>query len=535
MNAELAEFDLLFQNATIYDGAGNPARRGSVAVKGSSIAAVGDIAHSRAKEVLDLDGLAISPGFIDTHGHSDFPLLVDPSAQSKVRQGVTTEIIGNCGFSPAPVTDINREAMVESNRFLAAGAEFDWSWDSMGGYLDRLDASGTAMNVLALVGHVPIRSAVMGYEKRYPTADELGAMKDLLRQSLEEGAFGFSTGLIFPPSSYCETEELVELAKVLAEFGGIYFSHIRGESHSLLRAVAEAIEIGERAGVAVQIAHHKASGRPYWGRVRDSLSMIEAARGRGLDVTVDVYPYTAGSGSLTQLVPEWAHEGGPKATLARLKDPASRALIESELGAGWREWDTIFVSWTASDNADVVGKNIGQIARERNLPPETASLDLLVQEELQGVMIHFVIDEEDVRYVLKHPAAMIGSDGSAISPEPPLNMGRPHPRFYGAFPRVLGHYARDVGLFSLEEAVYNMTGFAATKMGLAAKGVIEPGRDADLVVFDRERVIDNAMFEDPHQFPEGIVHVTVAGKFVVRDGEQSKELPARTLRGPEAK
>ena len=323
---------------------------------------------------------------------------------------------------------------------------------------------------------------------------------------------------------------------MLAEFGGIYFSHIRGESHSLLRAVAEAIEIGERAGVAVQIAHHKASGRPYWGRVRDSLSHDRGRerQGPGRDGR-RVSLYGRAAAALTQLVPEWAHEGGPEATLARLKDPASRALIESELGAGWREWDTIFVSWTASDNADVVGKNIGQIARERNLPPETASLDLLVQEELQGVMIHFVIDEEDVRYVLKHPAAMIGSDGSAISPEPPLNMGRPHPRFYGAFPRVLGHYARDVGLFSLEEAVYKMTGFAATKMGLAAKGVIEPGRGADLVVFDRERVIDNAMFEDPHQFPEGIVHVTVAGKFVVRDGEQSKELPARTLRGPEAK
>ncbi|MDP6184066.1 MAG: amidohydrolase family protein, partial [Gammaproteobacteria bacterium] len=434
-----------------------------------------------------------------------------------------------------PITDLNRSDMIDTNRHLAMGAAFDWSWDSMGGYLDRLDASGIAVNVLALVGHVPIRTAVMGYAKRYPTTDELNEMKSLLRTSLEEGAFGFSTGLIFPPSSYSDTDEIVELAGVLAEFGGVYFSHIRGEGHSLLRAVAEAIEIGERAGVAVQIAHHKASGRPFWGRIRDSLSMIEAAQERGVDVTVDVYPYTAGSGGLTQLIPEWAHEGGPEGILARLRDTVVREQLQAELRSGWREWDTIFVSWTASGNPDVVGKSIAEIASQRDLPAETAAYDILIEEELQGVMVHFGMDEDDVRYVLRHPAAMIGSDGSAISPEPPLSMGRPHPRYYGAFPRVLGHYARDENLFSLEEAVHKMTGFPARKMGLDAKGILEPGRDADLVVFDPDRVIDTATFEDPHQFPEGIVHVIVGGELVVNDGKQTTELSGRALRGPQAK
>lgn len=529
------EYDLVFDNCTILDGTGAARRRGSVAVSGSNIAAVGDIADRKAPTVVDLGGLVICPGFIDTHSHSDFPLVIDPSAQSKIRQGVTTEIVGNCGFSPAPITDMNRSDMIDTNRHLAMGAEFDWSWDSMGGYLDRLDATGIAVNVLALVGHVPIRTAVMGYAKRHPTTDELNEMKSLLRKSLEEGAFGFSTGLIFPPSSYSDTDEIVELTNVLAEFGGIYFSHIRGESHSLLRAVAEAIEIGERAGVAVQIAHHKAFGRPFWGRVRDSLSMIEAARDRGVDVTVDVYPYTAGSGGLTQLIPEWAHEGGPEGILARLRNTEIRNQLEEEVRSSWREWDTINISWTASGNPDVEGKSIAEIASERNIRPETAACDILIEENLQGVMVHFGMDEDDVRYVLRHPAAMIGSDGSAISPEPPLNMGRPHPRFYGAFPRVLGHYARDENLFPLETAVHKMTGIPAGKMGLDAKGILEPGRDADLVVFDPDRVIDTATFEDPHQFPEGIVHVVVGGKFVVNNGTQTPELSGRALRGPQAK
>ena len=533
MNAS-ADYDIVFDNCTILDGTGAARRSGAIAVNGSTIAAVGEIPGSRGRTVIDLDGLVICPGFIDTHSHSDFPLLIDPAAQSKVRQGVTTEIVGNCGFSPAPVTDLNRTDMVSTSLHLAMGADFDWSWDSMGGYLDRLDASGVAVNVLALVGHVPIRTAVMGYDKRYPTSGELNEMKALLRASLEEGAFGFSTGLIFPPSSYSETDEIVELAEVLAEFGGVYFSHIRGEGHSLLRAVAEAIEIGERAGVAVQIAHHKASGRPYWGRVRESLAMVEAAQDRGVDVTVDVYPYPAGSGSITQLVPEWAHEGGTDAILARLRDRAVRDRLEAELRSSEREWDSTYISWTASGNPEVVGKSVAQIARQRGVPPETAAHDILIEEELQGALVHFVMDEDDVRYVLRHPAAMIGSDGSAISPEPPLSMGRPHPRYYGAFPRVLGHYARDKNLFPLEEAVYKMTGFPAKKMGLGAKGLLEPGRDADLVVFDPDRIIDTATFDDPHQFPEGIVHVIVGGRFVVRDGAQSKELPGRALRGPQA-
>ena len=529
-----AEYDLVFDNCTILDGTGTARRSGAVAVQGSRIAAVGEISDRKAAGVIDLDGLVVCPGFIDTHSHSDFPLLIDPAAQSKIRQGVTTEIVGNCGFSPAPVTDINRSDMISTNMHFAMGADFDWSWDSMGGYLDRLDGSGVAVNVLALVGHVPIRTAVMGYDKRYPTSGELNEMKALLRASLEEGAFGFSTGLIFPPSSYSETDEIVELAGVLAEFGGIYFSHIRGEGHSLLRAVAEAIEIGERTGVAVQMAHHKAAGRPFWGRVRDSLAMVEAARDRGVDVTVDVYPYPAGSGGLTQLIPEWAHEGGPEATLARLRDRAVRDQLEAELRSSRREWDTVYIAWSASGNPDVVGKSLAQIARQRGVPPETVAHDILIEEELQGVMLHFVMDENDVRYVLRHPAAMIGSDGSAISPEPPLSMGFPHPRFYGAFPRVLGHYARDENLFPLEEAVYKMTGFPAKKMGLDAKGILEPGRDADLVVFDPDRIIDKATFEDPHQFPEGIVHVMVGGRFVVRDGAQTAELPGRALRGPQA-
>ena len=524
-------FDLVLTNGTVIDGSGGPRRPAAVAVRGGAIAAVGDVPPDAGKAVVDVRGLIVAPGFIDVHTHSDISLIVDPRAQSKIRQGVTTEVVGNCSYSPAPITDRNRAQMVEREYFRQRGAEYEWSWSTMGEYMEVLERQGTALNVATIVGHAPIRSAVMGYDKRYATPAELDAMKELLVQALDDGVWGLSTGLIYPPSSYADTEELVELMKAAAPRGGMYCSHIRGEGVSLLRAVAEAIEIGERSGAPVQISHLKAQGEAHWGRVNQALALIEAAQDRGQDVAFDVYPYTAGFTGLTALVPDWAQDGGTEAMLARIDDPKTRARMEADMASPHVGFDRVMVSAVPSKaNAPLVGKTITAVADERRITAAAAALDLLREEAGDVSIILFAMDEADVRTVLRHRSAMIGSDGMAISPEPPLGTGSPHPRWYGTFPRMLGHYARDERLFSLEAAVHKMTGIAAERFGLRSKGVIEPGRDADMVVFDADRIRDTATYEAPHSFPAGIIHVLVNGEFAVRDSAQTEALAGEVLR-----
>jgi N-acyl-D-aspartate/D-glutamate deacylase len=524
--------DVILAGGQVVDGSGAPAYRADVGVEGGRIAAIGDLSGAEAALRLDATGCVVAPGFIDPHTHSDLALLLNPEAHSKVRQGVTTEVIGNCGSSPAPLVGPHAaDIRARSGGSGATAWGEDWTWRTFGEYLDRLEAARPAVNVFPLAGHVTLRSAAMGFDYRPPTAEEQAGMEALLEEALQAGAGGMSSGLMTPPSSYADTEELVALARVLRRYDALYFSHIRGEGETLFRATAEAIEVGERAGVPVQIAHHKAAFRPNWGRMPNVTRLSEWANDRGVDVQFDVYPYTAGSAGLTQLIPDWVHEGGREALLGRLRDPATRARIREEVLAFGREWDRVYVTAVQSEaNRPLEGKTLAEIGEQRHAAPVDVLFDLLLEEGGRAGMLHFIMDEGDVEHVLKHPLSMIGSDGSSLRPDGPLGRGKPHPRSYGCFPRVLAHYVRERHLLSLEGAVRKMTALPATRLRLGSKGFVRFGMDADLVVFDPQTVRDAATFADPHRYAEGIKDVLVGGTVTVRDGEHTGARAGRVLR-----
>lgn len=517
-------YDLLFKDARIFDGTGSPWFRGDLAVQGRRIAAVGKLDGAAAKRVIAADGLALAPGFIDIHSHSDTSILVNPGAESKIRQGVTTEVVGQCGASAAPLVGRARE----DNEPEPGEEELPISWGSMAEYMDAVDRKGVAVNIAPLIGHGQIRRCVMGYDRRPPTEDELRAMERLVAESMEAGAFGLTTGLIYPPGCYGDTDEVVALAKVVAGYGGIYMSHIRNEEAGLLAAVEEAIDIGRRAGLPVQISHHKACDQANWGRVKDSLALIEAARREGIDVTADQYPYIATATGLSSIVPDWAHEGGPQALVARLGDPETRARLRREVDAYQRArgWDKIYVS-SARGHRECEGKNLVEIGQSMGKEPVDAAFDLLIDTGATAGMVRFAMCEEDVATVMRYPGTMIGSDSSAISPD---RGGVPHPRTYGTFPRVLGRYVRELKVLTLEDAVRKMTGLPAWRLGLWDRGLIRPGYAADLVLFDPDVIADQATFSDPHRFPVGIKVVVVNGAVTVEDGEQGSTRAGLCLR-----
>lgn len=538
--------DVLIRGGKVIDGTGAPWFRADVAVQDGKIAAVerrpltdqvdGQPEGAAAATVLDATGCFVTPGFVDPHTHSDLPLLVNPPAESQVRQGVTTVVIGNCGSAPAPEGPLNGAFLNRRIGERAAGQGLRRDWRTFGEYCDRLRRQGVAVNVAPLAGHATLRGEVMGMERRPPTADELAAMCRLLDEALDDGVFGVSTGLIYPPSSYADTDEIVALSEVAARRGGLYFSHIRGEGDTLLDAVDEAIEIGRRAELPVQIAHHKAARPPNWGKTVQTLEMMQTARADGVDVAYDSYPYIASSSGLGSLLPDWAHEGGASALLARLRSPVERERVVAGIGeraAGIEGWHTIIVSWvpTAAHKA-WEGQTIEQIGTSLGLSGEETVAHVL--DTLGGAahMVYFQLDEADVCRVLAHPLGMIGSDGSVAAPYGPLSEGKPHPRSYGTHPRVLGRYVRDLGLLTWEEAIRKMTSGPAQRLGLAAKGIVRPGLDADLVVFDPATVSDRATFDEPHQYPDGIKHVLVNGELVVSGGNHLGTLPGHVLSRP---
>lgn len=530
-------FDLLIEGATVVDGTGVTGTRADVGILGETITAVGHLAGQTAGRMLNASGKVLAPGFIDMHSHSDWRLWANRRAESKIRQGVTTEVVGNCGFSPAPVAAEHLDALRGFALYLPRGMDFRWR--SVGEYLDAFDAEGTALNVVQLVGHGALRVAAMGFARRPPAAAELARMQRMLSDAINAGAWGLSTGLIYAPGSYATTEEIVALARVASRGQAFYASHIRGEGATLLDAVAEAIRIGREARIPVQISHLKAAGRPNWGKVGEALARIDQACAEGLDVLADVYPYTASSTTVRTLLPDWALEDGIEAMLARLADPAQRARIRREIeapGAGQSlldrvGWDNVMIAACAR-RKDAEGQRLTEIAAARALDPVEAALELIADEAGRASMILFQLDERDLRLVLAHPRVMIGSDGSALAASGELGEGKPHPRSYGTFPRVLGEYAREQRVLSLAQAVHKMTGLPARRLGLTDRGVIRPGACADVVVFDPKRVADRATYEDPHRYPTGIEHVLVNGRFVIRDGEHTGSLPGRVLRAP---
>lgn len=537
-------YDLVVAGGLVVDGSGRSAYKADIGIVDGKIAEIGVLDPS-GSEVVDALGLVVAPGFIDMHSHSDFVLLVNPRAESKVRQGVTTEVIGNCGGSAAPALGLAEEGI----RRTAGLYGLEPTWTSFGEYLECLE-KGIAVNVAALVGHGTIRRCVMDLEERAPTGGELEEMRRLVAQAMAEGAFGLSSGLVYPPGRYAETEELVELCRVVAEHGGIYASHIRGERETMLEALREALTIGEEAGVAVQISHHPAKIGA-WGRSPKTLAMMDEAGTRGLDITCDLHPYVAGSTGLSALLPPWAQAGGPQRIVERLRAPEERErmrrdMIEEKVpGPGpcglvkRGMWNKIVVSSYPEDWP--VGRTLADIAEEKGVDPFDAYFDLLLESEAAGGVLGFYYNEEDIRNVLRHPRSVVGSDGYALAPYGVLGRGRNHPRSYGTFPMIFRKYVRgesrpelmyDDGarVLSLEETVMKMTSAPAKKLKLGDRGLIRPGMWADLVVFDPEIIADTATYLDPYRYPIGVEHVLVNGVSVIRGGEHTGELPGRALR-----
>jgi N-acyl-D-amino-acid deacylase len=522
-------FDLAIRGGTILDGTGAPAWKGDLGIAGDTIAAVGDIAPAQARRVIDASGLHVCPGFVDIHSHSDFSIPAYPTADSRVRQGVTTEVTGNCGSSAAPLGPRTADRLALREDGIEAG------WSDVAGYCMALEKLRVSANQALLLGQGTLREIAIGIVDRSLSADETRDVLRAVEQGMDQGAFGMSTGLEYTPGRYTPTDEIVAMARVVARYGGLYASHTRNEESALLEAVNEAIEIGRRSGARVEISHLKAAGRPYWSKQRAALDLIESARRAGVEVLADAYPYTAYSTGLTVLFENWALDGGTPALLGRLKDPAERSRIRKEVDARVpREpggYDLIVISSVRGEpNRALVGRNLLEIAELWKLEPADALLRLVEEEEAAVGYVGHGMSPENVEMVLAHPLVMIGSDGSSMAPAGRAALTRPHPRSYGAYPRVLGHYCRERALFELPAAVRKMTSMPADQVGLRERGRVARGQKADLVLFDAAAVKDEASFDEPHRFPCGIPHVLVNGVPVVENGEHTGARPGRMLR-----
>ncbi len=518
-------YDILIAGGRVLDGTGNPWFKADVAVINGEIVAVGKL-DTKADTVINAEGLIVSPGFIDTHSHSDLMLMAEPEARQKIMQGVTTEVIGQDGLGEAPM----REDLVEDWRRYLSGLNGDpdlkWNWRSFGEYLNAIERARPATNVLALVGHGNLRLLSMGMENRLPTASELEEMKVILSDSMRDGAYGMSTGLIYPPCISADAHELTELCKIVSAYGGVFAVHMRNEGDELWESIKEVLGIGRRSGVSVHISHFKASGERNWGKVVGGLEMLMKAREEGIDVTVDQYPYEAGSTFLSSLLPAWAHEGGVRRMMERLRDAGVRKSLAAEMtergrGSEWG-WDNILVtSVKTKKNKRFEGKTLGEIAGERGQTQLDTLYDLLLEEDNAVAMVSFSMSEEDIRTVMHSPLQMVCTDG--------IVLGKPHPRAYGSFPRVLGRYVRE-GVLRIEEAVRKMTSLPAQRFGIPDRGILKPGMRADITVFNPETIIDTATYDNPIQFPRGIQYVIVNGRVTIKAGERTGARAGEVLR-----
>ncbi len=530
------KYDVVLLNGTIVDGTGNPGYQADVGIRGETIAVIGDLEESDGVRAIDATGLVVAPGFIDMMGQSEFRLLRDGRAQSKVHQGITTEVTGE-GSSVAPIEgpayEMVRAEIAESGDSL--------TWTSLNGYFERLVEQGISINVATFVGAASVRTSVIGSENRPPSAQELEWMMVLVQNAMNDGALGLSSALIYPPGFFASTEELVALARTVSESGGIYATHMRSEGNAIFASLDETIRIAREADIPVEIFHLKVAGKDNWDRLESVLELIENARLSGLDIQADVYPYTAASTGLAASLPPWAQEGGREAFLARLRSPSERRRIRREMLTPSDSWENFFLgsekimvsSMPEPGDIRLEGLYIRDIAAERNQDPVDTVLDLLVSTEARRIdCVFFMMSEENVRTVISQPWVSFCCDAGARALEGPLHTGKPHPRAYGTFPRVLGKYVREEGLISLEEAVRKMTSLPAGRVGLADRGRLETGLAADIVCFDPNTVIDTATYEDPHQYPVGIDYVVVNGTVVVDGGRHTGQTPGRPLYGP---
>jgi dihydroorotase/N-acyl-D-amino-acid deacylase len=535
--AQEPDYDLLITHGHIVDGSGSPWFEGSLAVKHGRIAGVGRLNHATARREINASGLVVAPGFIDLHSHSDYTLLVDGNAQSKIRQGVTTEILGE-SESAGPVLG---PAIPGFDKDLQRyGLKRDWT--TLGEYFARLERQGISVNIASYVGSGQVWLDTLGNVNRRPQPEEIKKMEGLVDQAMREGALGLSSGLIYPPNSFMTTDELVTLARVAARHGGIYTSHMRGEGDHWRQALDEAIEIGEKAGLPVHILHFKMDGKKNWGEMREQVEHLEAARNRGVDITADQYPYIAAMTGLEMCIPTKYLEGTSEEIVARLKDPHVRASIREAIAqglAGWEDnevqnvggWHGVLVaSLQKAGNKKYEGHRMDEVARMMGEDPLDALCDLLISEGGSAEAIYFSMSDRDVELAMKQPWVGVGSDGVAGAPEMTF-LGKPHPRFYGTFPRFLGVYVRAEKVLTLPDAIRKMTSLAAQITGLTDRGLLRPGMSADITIFDPMKVSDRATFENPTQYPVGIPFVIVNGEVVIDNGQHTGARPGRVLYG----
>jgi len=529
--------DVVIRGGTVYDGSGNPGVVTDVAIDGDTIAVVGDLSGARGLLEVDAAGLAVAPGFINMLSWAPFSLMHDGRGQSDIRQGVTLEVFGE-GWSMGPVND---DIKGNLERF-QTDFRFDITWKTLGEYLDGVVERGVSPNVASYVGATTVRIHVLGFEDRPPTPDELETMRGLVREAMEEGAVGVGSSLIYAPAFFAGTDELVELASVAAEYGGGYISHLRSEGNRLLEAVDELITIASEAGARAEIYHLKAAGRSNWDKLDDVIARVEAARARGVEVTADIYTYTAGATGLDAAMPPWVQEGGFEVWANRLQDVEIRERVKREMLTPTDDWENLFLAaepegmlFSGFRNEalrPLIGRTLAEVAAERGTSPADTIMDLVVEDGSRVETLYFLMSEDNVRKKIALEWVSFGSDAAAMAPEGLFLNENPHPRTYGNFARLLGRYVRDEGIIPLEEAIRRLTSLPATNLALRNRGALRPGYFADVVVFDPGSIADRATYEIAQQYSTGMVHVFVNGTQVLRDGEHTGALPGRVVRGP---
>ena len=531
-------YDVILRGGTIHDGTGRPPVVGDVAILGDSIAAVGELGNATADTTIDVTGLAVAPGFINMLSWATESLIEDGRALSDIMQGVTLEVFGE-GWSEGPLND----SMKVTQTALQGDIRYDIEWTTLGEYLEFLERKGVSPNVASFVGATTVRIHEIGYADRPPAPDELDRMRALVRQAMEEGALGVGTSLIYAPAFYAETDELIALAAEAAPFGGRYISHMRSEGNRLLEAVDELIAIARGADIAAEIYHLKAAGESNWPKIDEVIAKVEAARAEGLDITADMYTYTAGATGLDAAMPPWVQEGGLREWIRRMRDPAIRRRVAREMQTPTDEWESLLLLSGSAERVVLVGfkqdslkpltgRTLADVAAMRGTSVEETAMDLVIADDSRVETVYFLMSEDNVRKQIALPWLSFGSDAGALAPEGVFLRSNPHPRAYGNFSRLLGRYVRDQGVIPLEEAIRKLTSLPASNLGIRRRGSIAPGMYADVVAFDPATIIDNATFEQPHQLAAGMAHVFVNGTHVLADGQHTGATPGRVVRGP---
>ena len=532
------EFDVIIRGGTVYDGSGGKPYKADVGIKGDLVTKIGDLSKAKSDEIVDANGLAVAPGFINMLSWSNESLIVDPRSLGELKQGVTTQIFGE-GWSMGPLNDRMKKQMKDDQGDL----KYDIEWTSLSEYLKYLEKRGVSQNVASYIGATTIRQYVLGEADIQPNAEQLQQMRDLVRKEMEAGALGIGSSLIYAPAFYAKTEELIELCKVAAQYKGKYISHMRSEGNQLVQAVEELIRISREANIPAEIYHLKAAGKDNWSKMDKVLAMVEAARKNGMKITADMYNYPAGATGLDAAMPPWVLDGGYAELYKRIQDPETRKKILQEIRTPTDKWENLYLSAGSADKVLLVGfkndklkpltgKTLAEVSKMRGTDPENTILDLVLEDQSRVGTVYFLMDEENIKKQIKYPWVSFGSDAESMAPEGAFLKSNPHPRAYGNFARLLGKYVREEKVISLQEAIRRLTSLPATNLGLDRRGLLKNGYFADVVIFDPNAIADKATFEQPHQFAVGVRDVFVNGLQVLKNGEHTGKFSGRAVWGP---